>query len=101
MLNFIGRRFEKRVNLKVELVEKEDLDLANHLSGLRGKFIKLTFDHVDELQVVLKPLRAAVNRNKKMRDTKDSDLVMALDGDDKTVSKDLMDEILVRLKKIF
>lgn len=36
ILNFIGRRFEKKVNIKVEMVEKEDLDLNNHLSGFMG-----------------------------------------------------------------
>lgn len=45
------------------------------------------------MQTVLKPIRAAVNRNKKMAET-NSDLVIALDGDDTEVSADLMDEIL-------
>ena len=47
------------------------------------------------MQIVLKPIRAAVNRNKKMADTRASDLVIALDGDESEVSTDLMDEIQV------
>ena len=45
------------MNLDVELVSKEDLDLKNHLSGIQGKFIKLTFDSVDEMAGVLGPIR--------------------------------------------
>ena len=92
--NYVSRRFEKMVNVKVELVAKEDLDLNNHLSGLKRQFVKLTFDHVDDMQIVLKPLRMAVSRNKKLAENKASDLVMALDGDQNAVSSDMMDEIV-------
>ena len=92
--NYLSRRFEKMVNVKVELVAKEDLDLNNHLSGLKRQFVKLTFDHVDDMQIVLKPIRSAVSRNKKLADNKVSDLVMALDGDSDAISADMMDEIV-------
>ena len=70
---FLSRRFEPIVpSMSVEIIEKEDLDLLNHLSGLKGKFIRLSFDHVDELQRVLKPIREAVNRNQKLKDRSDN-----------------------------
>ena len=82
--------------MKVDLISKEDLDLLNHLSGLKGSFIKLSFDHVDEMRTILKPIREAVNRNKKLQKQNQSDLVSALDNqrESGSVADDLMDEIL-------
>ena len=42
----IIRRFEGCV---VEEIEKEDLDLPNHLSGKKHKFIKISFNTVSDL----------------------------------------------------
>jgi DNA polymerase epsilon subunit 1 len=39
---FLRRRYEAKVN-DVEIVEKEDLDLKNHLAGLQQKYLKVTF----------------------------------------------------------
>ena len=65
---FVSRRFERMgTSMKVDIIEKEDLELLNHLSGLRGKFIRLSFDHEDEMKTILKPIREATNRNKKLR----------------------------------
>jgi hypothetical protein len=40
------RRFE---GCFVEQVDKEDLDLANHLAGQKHKFLKISFNTVAEL----------------------------------------------------
>ena len=80
--------------MKVDIIEKEDLELLNHLSGLRGKFIRLSFDHEDEMKTILKPIREATNRNKKLRKQNQSDLVTALDNQKDEIASDLMDEIL-------
>ena len=72
---FISRRFERMsAAMKVDLITKEDLDLLNHLSGLKGSFIKLSFDHVDEMRTILRPIREAVSRNKKLAKQNQSDL---------------------------
>ena len=81
-------------SMKVDIIEKEDLELLNHLSGLRGKFIRLSFDHEDEMKTILKPIREATNRNKKLRKQNQSDLVTALDNQKDEIASDLMDEIL-------
>ena len=46
IINFLTRKFEGCVAL---LEEKEDLDMPNHLSGMKHKFIKLVFNTVGEL----------------------------------------------------
>lgn len=43
---------------------KEDLDLHNHLVGLKQLFIKLTFLTVTDLQKVRRELNTAVRKNK-------------------------------------
>lgn len=43
---FLQKKFE---GCRVEQVEKEDLDMANHLSGLKHKFLKISFHTVNDL----------------------------------------------------
>ena len=45
-------------------VQKEDLDLANHLVGLKQTFIKMSFLNMTDLQKVRKDLLSAVRKNK-------------------------------------
>jgi DNA polymerase epsilon subunit 1 len=44
--NFLMRKFEGSYAV---VESKEDLDLANHLSGLQHKFIKISFNTVNDL----------------------------------------------------
>ena len=56
----LTKRFEG--SCRVEVVEREDLDLPNHLSGLKHSFLKIIFGTVSELmdaKAVLKPIIAA------------------------------------------
>jgi hypothetical protein len=48
----------------LETVRKEDLDLANHLVGLKQTFIKMSFLNMTDLQKVRKELLTAVRKNK-------------------------------------
>ncbi|CAJ0578382.1 unnamed protein product, partial [Mesorhabditis spiculigera] len=50
--------------ITVDLVEKEDLDLKNHLSGLKKKYIKLTFPSMKELAKVKSELMPLIRKNK-------------------------------------
>ena len=43
---FLQKQYE---GCKVEMVEKEDLDLANHLVGRKHKFLKMSFNTVSDL----------------------------------------------------
>lgn len=44
--NYIIKRFE---GCQVIIVEKEDLDMSNHLAGIKHKFLKLSFNTVNQL----------------------------------------------------
>ena len=48
----------------LEIVKKEDLDLANHLVGLKQTYIKMSFLNMTDLQKARKDLLSAVRKNK-------------------------------------
>ena len=52
--NAILKRFE---GCKVQPVEREDLDLPNHLSGKKHPFLKVSFNTVNELMDAKNQLR--------------------------------------------
>ena len=65
---YLSKRYGEYIH-KMENVRKEDLDLANHLVGLKQTFIKLSFLTTTELQKVRKDIQAAVRRNKEKEKT--------------------------------
>jgi DNA polymerase epsilon subunit 1 len=60
---YYSKRFAGRI-AGMDLVEKEDLDLANHLVGIRGKFLKLRFHSVEDLIKARREILPIVRRNK-------------------------------------
>jgi len=52
--NFLMRKFENAI---VSLEEKDDLDMPNHLAGLRHKLIKMSFHTVQDLVEVKTKLK--------------------------------------------
>lgn len=60
---YLSKRYGEYI-FKMETVRKEDLDLANHLVGLKQTYIKLSFVSTTELQKVRKDINFAVRRNK-------------------------------------
>ncbi|KAK6054965.1 hypothetical protein COOONC_07529, partial [Cooperia oncophora] len=50
--------------LVMEIIDKEDLDLKNHLSGLKKTYIKLSFPSTAELAKVKKDLMPLVRKNR-------------------------------------
>ncbi|KAK7499885.1 hypothetical protein BaRGS_00008976, partial [Batillaria attramentaria] len=61
--SFLARKFSGKV-AAVESVEKEDLDLPNHLVGLKRVYIKLSFHSVEDLMKVKREVQPAVRKNK-------------------------------------
>ncbi|KAM7522501.1 hypothetical protein LguiA_012403 [Lonicera macranthoides] len=59
---YLRRRYEGQV-ADIEIVEKEDLNLKNHLSGLRNTYLKISFDTVQQLMNVKSDLMHVVERN--------------------------------------
>ncbi|KAJ4832189.1 DNA polymerase epsilon catalytic subunit A [Turnera subulata] len=60
---YLRRRYESQI-ANIEIVQKEDLDLKNHLSGLRKLYLKISFDSVQQLMDVKRDLMHVVDRNK-------------------------------------
>ena len=65
---YLQKRYGEYI-YKMENVRKEDLDLANHLVGIKQTYIKLSFLSTSELQKVRKDILSAVRRNKEKQKT--------------------------------
>ncbi|CAH9070869.1 unnamed protein product [Cuscuta europaea] len=59
---YLRRRYETQI-ADIEIREKEDLDLKNHLSGLQKSYLKISFDTVQQLMQVKSDLMHIVERN--------------------------------------
>jgi DNA polymerase epsilon subunit 1 len=59
---YLSKRYHNRC-LSCELIAKEDLDLPNHLSGIKRTFIRLRFHDIDDLMKARKELQPIVKRN--------------------------------------
>ncbi|PSR89873.1 DNA polymerase epsilon catalytic subunit A like [Actinidia chinensis var. chinensis] len=59
---YLRRRYESQI-ADIEIIEKEDLDLKNHLSGLQKAYLKISFDTVQQLMHVKSDLMHVVERN--------------------------------------
>lgn len=58
----ISQHLLKRIEgCRTEIVNKEDLDLANHLAGRQHRLIKLSFNTVSELVAAKAMLRFRIN----------------------------------------
>uniref|UniRef100_A0ACD5XVC0 Uncharacterized protein n=1 Tax=Avena sativa TaxID=4498 RepID=A0ACD5XVC0_AVESA len=68
---YLRRRYEGEI-ADIEIVEKEDLDLKNHLSGLKRKYLKIQFDTVQQLMRVRTDLLDVVEKNEEERDAVDA-----------------------------
>ncbi|KAJ3675811.1 hypothetical protein LUZ60_004853 [Juncus effusus] len=66
--SYLRRKYEGQI-ADIELAEKEDLDLKNHLSGLHRKYLRLKFDTVQHLMQVRRDLLHIVQRNESKSDT--------------------------------
>jgi DNA polymerase epsilon subunit 1 len=53
-------------------VDKEDLDLVNHLSGKTQKYLKLSFKNISDLVSVKTELLALVEKNQKEKETQEA-----------------------------
>jgi DNA polymerase epsilon subunit 1 len=63
VVSYLTRKYQGKI-IKQDIIEKEDMDLKNHLIGLKQTFLKLYFLNMDELIKVRNELRNVVKRNK-------------------------------------
>lgn len=93
---WLRRKFSGQIK-EIELVEREDLDLKNHLSGLKRRLLKLIFWNVEQLVSVRKEIFPIVERNRSKTDRMDAYLVLAAengqgDGSSSKSGKDRLQE---------
>ncbi|XP_043487163.1 DNA polymerase epsilon catalytic subunit 1 isoform X1 [Polistes fuscatus] len=60
---FLYKKYNGRV-VKIEAITKEDLDLPNHLIGLKQKYLKIYFENTVDLTKVRREIMSAVRVNK-------------------------------------
>ncbi|PIA58925.1 hypothetical protein AQUCO_00400052v1 [Aquilegia coerulea] len=65
---YLKRRYEGQI-ADIEIVQKEDLNLKNHLSGLHKSYLKISFETVQQLMHVKSDLLPVVERNQEKNDT--------------------------------
>uniref|UniRef100_A0A673NRS3 DNA polymerase epsilon catalytic subunit n=1 Tax=Sinocyclocheilus rhinocerous TaxID=307959 RepID=A0A673NRS3_9TELE len=71
VISFLSKKFQGKV-AKLEVVPKEDLDLPNHLVGLKRNYIKLSFNTVDDLVKVKREISPAVRKNREREKSNDA-----------------------------
>ncbi|KAL6465246.1 hypothetical protein MHYP_G00253790 [Metynnis hypsauchen] len=71
VISFLSKKFQGKV-AKLEIVPKEDLDLPNHLVGLKRNYIKLSFNTVDDLIKVKREISPAVRKNREREKSNDA-----------------------------
>ncbi|VFQ98813.1 unnamed protein product, partial [Cuscuta campestris] len=60
---YLRRQYEAQI-ADIEITEKEDLDLKNHLSGLQKSYLKITFDTVQQMMHVKRDLMHTIEGNR-------------------------------------
>ncbi|XP_055836278.1 DNA polymerase epsilon catalytic subunit A-like [Solanum dulcamara] len=89
--SYLRRRYESQI-ADIEVLEKEDLDLKNHLSGLHRSYLKISFDTVQQLMDVKRDLTHIVERNQTKFDTIEA-YESILTGKSKQRGQDFIDYI--------
>ena len=59
---FLRKKFDNLIE-RFELLAKEDLNLANHLSGLKRPVLKIYFRNVNDLTTVKRTLQPIILKN--------------------------------------
>ncbi|KAJ1873410.1 DNA polymerase epsilon catalytic subunit, partial [Coemansia sp. S17] len=65
--DWLVRKYDRLME-RFEVHEREDLDMANHLTGCKRKLVKLVFRNVQDLMSVRRELQPVVRRNEKRSD---------------------------------
>ena len=87
---YIRRRYEGKI-AESTIVEKESLDLKNHVTGLKQTFLKVAFNTVSELMDVRRDLLPIVRRNRSKAQSAQAYEAMDEDGGDTANARALQD----------
>ncbi|KAJ8316129.1 hypothetical protein KUTeg_006143 [Tegillarca granosa] len=93
--SFITKKFTGKI-ASVESIKKEDLDLPNHLLGLKRTYLKLSFLSVEDLTKVKREIQPAVRKNQEREKSNEAYttlLTSHLTGEDASISKKISDQM--------
>ncbi|KAK2153411.1 hypothetical protein LSH36_298g04118 [Paralvinella palmiformis] len=93
--SFLSKKYAGKL-ASVEPVNKEDLDLHNHLVGLKRTYLKLAFHTVEDLMKVKRDINPVVKKNKERDKTNDaytSLLTSNMTGESSSFSKKITDQM--------
>lgn len=65
------RRTLESIVKSISSVQKEDLDLSNHLTGIKRALVKLSFNNISDLLNARRIIQPYINKNKKKKDSND------------------------------
>ena len=68
---YLNKEFANHLD-SLDVIEKEDLNLVNHLSGKTQKYLKLSFRNMTELIKVRADLKPIVTKNKREKDQQEA-----------------------------
>lgn len=68
VISFLTRKYQGTL-ARIEVTPKEDLDLANHLVGLKRTYLKLLFLSLNDLMKARRELLPAVRKNQERQST--------------------------------
>uniref|UniRef100_A0A8C5B970 DNA polymerase epsilon catalytic subunit n=1 Tax=Gadus morhua TaxID=8049 RepID=A0A8C5B970_GADMO len=71
VISYLSKKYQGRLS-KLEVISKEDLDLPNHLVGLKRSYVKLSFSTVDDLTRVRREIAPAVRKNREREQSNDA-----------------------------
>lgn len=63
IISYLEKKFEGKIS-SIDIEEKVDLELTNHLSGLKIKFLKLNFKTINDLVFVRNTIKPYVEKKK-------------------------------------
>ncbi|MEQ2187281.1 hypothetical protein GOODEAATRI_003085 [Goodea atripinnis] len=96
VISYLSKKFQGKV-AKLEILPKEDLDLPNHLVGLKRSYIKLSFNTVDDLVKVKREISPAVRKNREREQSNDAYTSMlssnVTSADEDGMSKSIADQL--------
>ncbi|KAJ1965267.1 DNA polymerase epsilon catalytic subunit [Dipsacomyces acuminosporus] len=85
---WLVRKYDRLVD-SVDTIEREDLRMANHLTGRKRKLVKIIFRNVQDLMAVRRELQPMIKRNQSR-----SELVNAYMDDSEQTAREVEDTIL-------
>ncbi|KYQ91238.1 putative DNA polymerase epsilon subunit A [Tieghemostelium lacteum] len=65
---YLKKTYESKI-ASIDILDKEDLDLDNHLSGLKRKYLKIRFHNVQTLVQIRNELNPIIKQNKQKSNT--------------------------------